>query len=128
MEKTRRREPLEQRLELLLGHTALSDDGVYRPAGQVSRVHRYDRAELPLGVYKEKMARATLAVRNEAGSLQRLDYLLRGEAPEVLHAAGAWICTNASAERVSSGMGRPSSAREERYSSMASWAIFWACS
>jgi hypothetical protein len=55
-----------------------------------------------------------LAVFNEASLLQRLDYLFRGEAPEVLHAAGAWIWTKASAERVSSGMGSPSSAREER--------------
>lgn len=77
-------------------------------------VHGHDGAELPLGMDKEKVARAVLAVFNEASLLQRLDYLFRGEAPEVLHAAGAWIWTKASAERVSSGMGSPSSAREER--------------
>jgi len=87
--KTRQHEPLEQRLELLLGHAALADDGPHRASGQIAVVHWYYGAELPLGMDEEKVARAVLAVRNEAGSLQRLDYLLRGEAPEVLHAAGA---------------------------------------
>lgn len=87
---------------------------MHRATGQVAVVHGNYGAKIPLWVYEEEVACAMLAVRDEASSLQRLDYLFRGKAPEVLHAAGAWIWTKASAERVSSGMGRPSSAREER--------------
>lgn len=87
---------------------------MHRAAGQIAVVHGNHGAELPLGVDENEVARAALAVLNESRLLQRLDYLLRGEAPEVLHAVGAWIWTKASAERVSSGMGSPSSAREER--------------
>jgi hypothetical protein len=114
MKAARRSEPLEQRLELLLGYPALADDGTHRAARKVPMVHGNYGAELPLGMDEEEVACAVLAVLNKASSLQRLDYLLRSEAPEVLHAAGAWIWTKASAERVSSGMGRPSSAREKR--------------
>jgi hypothetical protein len=106
--------PLKQSLELLLGHAALADDGSHGASWEISMVHGNHGAELPLGMDEEEVARAVLAVLNEASLLQRLNYLLRGEAPEVLHAAGAWIWTKASAERVSSGMGRSSSASEER--------------
>jgi hypothetical protein len=87
---------------------------MHRAAGQVSMVHRNHGTELPLRVDQKEVACAVLAVFNKASLLQRLDYLPRGEAPEVLHAAGAWIWTKASAERVSSGIAWPSSAREER--------------
>jgi hypothetical protein len=106
--------PLKQCFELLLGHPALADDGPHGAPGQVSVVHWYYGAELPLGVDEKEVACAVLAVFHEASLLQGLNYLLRGEAPEVLHSAGAWIWTKASAERVSSGIGSPSSAREER--------------
>jgi hypothetical protein len=102
------------RLSQSKGHPALADDGPHRAAREVSMVHGNHGAELSLGVNEEELASAVLAVFDEASSLQHLDYLLRGEAPEVLHAAGAWIWTKGIGREVSSGTDRPSSAREER--------------
>ena len=61
-----------------------------------------------------------LAMWSETSPLESRNYLLRGQAGETLHSAGALIWTNASAERVSSGIGSLSSARDERQSSTAS--------
>jgi hypothetical protein len=72
VKKTRRREPLEERPELLFGHPALADDGPHRAAGQVTMVHGYDGAEFALGVDEEEVACAVLAVINEASLLQLL--------------------------------------------------------
>lgn len=69
MKETRQPEPLEQRLELLLGHTALANDSVHRAARQVSMMHRNHGAELPLGVNEEEMACAALAVFDKASLL-----------------------------------------------------------
>ncbi len=49
-------------------------------------VHGHDSAELPLGLDEEQMSCPALPVLGEASSYEGVDYLLRGEAGEVLTA------------------------------------------